>query len=84
MQNAVEHGAAKQIRLAVTRRPHQLDLVVADDGSGLPRGFSLERAGGLGLQIVRTLVVGEMRGTLVLSPAPYGGTEATVAIPEID
>jgi two-component system, sensor histidine kinase PdtaS len=84
MQNAVEHGAAKQIRLAVTRRPRQLDLVVADDGSGLPRDFSLERAGGLGLQIVRTLVVGEMRGTLVLSPAPYGGTEATVAIPEID
>ncbi len=83
MQNAVEHGAAKQIRLAVTRRTHQLDLVVADDGSGLPRDFSLERASGLGLQIVRTLVVGEMRGTLAISPAPYGGTEATVAIPEI-
>jgi two-component system, sensor histidine kinase PdtaS len=58
-------------------------MVVADDGRGLPAGFSLERADGLGLQIVRTLVVGEMRGTLAIRPAPNGGTEAAVAISEI-
>jgi two-component sensor histidine kinase len=83
MQNAVEHGAAPSIRLAVTRRGQQLDMVVTDDGRGLPADFSLEKAHGLGLQIVRTLVVGEMRGTLAFRPAPHGGTEATVAIPEI-
>jgi two-component system, sensor histidine kinase PdtaS len=83
MQNAVEHGAARSIRVGVSRRGQQLDMVVADDGRGLPAGFSLERADGLGLQIVRTLVVGEMRGTLAIRPAPYGGTEAAVAIPEI-
>ena len=83
MQNAVEHGAANSIRLGVVRRGQQLDMVVADDGRGLPAGFNLERADGLGLQIVRTLVVGEMRGTLAIRPASRGGTEAAVAIPEI-
>jgi two-component system, sensor histidine kinase PdtaS len=83
MQNAVEHGAASAIRLSVSRRGSQLDLVVADDGAGLPADFNLEKAQGLGLQIVRTLVVGEMRGTLALRPGTQGGTEAAVAIPEI-
>jgi two-component sensor histidine kinase len=83
MQNAVEHGAARAIRLSVKRRANQLDVVVADDGSGLPADFHLEKAQGLGLQIVRTLVVGEMRGTLALRPGAHGGTEAAVAIPEI-
>ncbi len=83
MQNAVEHGAARSIRVGVSRRGQQLDMVVADDGRGLPAGFSLESANGLGLQIVRTLVVGEMRGTLAIRPAPHGGTEAAVAISEI-
>ncbi len=81
LQNAVEHGAATSIRLAVARRGNQLDMVVADNGRGLPSGFNLEKATGLGLQIVRTLVVGEMRGTLALRPAPDTGTEAAVAIP---
>jgi two-component system, sensor histidine kinase PdtaS len=84
MQNAVEHGGARSIRLRVLRREQQLDVVVADDGTGLPAGFALEQAHGLGLQIVRTLVVGEMRGTLAISPGPGGGTEAAVAIPDID
>ncbi len=84
MQNAVEHGAAGAIRLSVTRRGHQLDVVVADDGAGLPADFHLDQAQGLGLQIVRTLVVGEMRGTLALRPGAHGGTEAAVAIPEIE
>jgi two-component system, sensor histidine kinase PdtaS len=83
MQNAVEHGAAPSIRLAVARHGQQLDMVVADDGRGLPADFSLEKPHGLGLQIVRTLVVGEMRGTLAFRPAPHGGTEAAVSIPEI-
>jgi two-component sensor histidine kinase len=67
----------------VTRTDERLEMVVADDGRGLPVGFKLENADGLGLQIVRTLVVGEMRGTLALRPGFGSGTEASVAIPEI-
>ena len=39
-------------------------MTVADDGAGLPAGFDPVDGGGLGLQIVRTLVEGELGGTL--------------------
>ena len=62
-------------------------MIVADDGPGLPPDFALEGSTRLGLQIVRSLVVGEMRGTLALRPRVDAddpgahGTEAVVAIP---
>jgi two-component sensor histidine kinase len=85
--NAVEHahgGGAGQIEVRARReRSGDLEVIVADNGAGLPAGFSLERSAGLGLQIVRTLVVGELRGTVALRPGPSGGTEAVVAVPAL-
>jgi two-component sensor histidine kinase len=55
-------------------------VAVADDGAGLPEGFDLLTGGGLGLQIVRTLVEGELGGTLTVEPgAP--GTRVTLDLP---
>ena len=54
---------------------------VADSGVGLPAGFDLDSATSLGLQIVRTLVVGELGGRLRIVPRPGGGTEAMVDLP---
>jgi two-component sensor histidine kinase len=59
-----------------------LEFVVADDGPGLPASFLLERSPRLGLQIVRSLVVSELRGTFALRTGAQGGTEAVVTIPE--
>ncbi|MGZ4666381.1 MAG: ATP-binding protein, partial [Frankiaceae bacterium] len=56
-----------------------LELVVADDGTGLPADFAPERSTRLGLQIVRALVVGELGGTFALRRAGRG-TEAVVAL----
>ena len=36
---------------------------------------------GLGLSIVRSLVTGELRGTLSLGPGLRGGTRASIALP---
>jgi two-component sensor histidine kinase len=85
IQNAVEHafdGSGGRIEVRV-RRPERggLELVVADDGTGLPADFAPERNTRLGLQIVRALVVGEMGGTFALRRAPGRGTEAVVALP---
>ena len=58
---------------------------MTDDGVGPPEGFSLEAAGGLGLSIVRTLVVSELGGTISLVAGSGGpgrsGTVVRIAVP---
>lgn len=83
LQNAIEHayaGEGGELEIRVTRGAG-LEMTVADKGRGLPPGFVLEEAGGLGLQIVRTLVMGELRGTIALRPGEPEGTEAIVTVP---
>ncbi len=84
LQNAVEHGfkhASGSIQVTVSRDANHLEVVVADDGKGLPTDFDLEATTSLGLQIVRTLVVGELSGRLSIAPREGGGTEVTISIP---
>ena len=44
------------------RSARWLDVVVHDNGRGLPEGFSIDKSDRLGLQIVRTLVSAELDG----------------------
>ncbi|HEY0636469.1 MAG TPA: histidine kinase N-terminal domain-containing protein [Pseudonocardiaceae bacterium] len=85
VQNALEHafapGQQGEVVIGVTRSARNLDVVIADNGRGLPAGFSLERTDRLGLQIVRTLVESELRGTLSLRRRDTTGTEAILRIP---
>ncbi|GAA0416747.1 histidine kinase [Acrocarpospora corrugata] len=84
LQNAVEHGFQHQtgrVEVLVSRDQDLLEVVVADAGRGLPEDFDLEVNSNLGLQIVRTLVVGELSGRLGIAPRPGGGTEVTLSIP---
>ncbi|MQA63852.1 MAG: PAS domain-containing protein [Actinophytocola sp.] len=85
VQNAVEHafdqGQEGTVAVSAARSARWLDVAIADDGKGLPAGFSLERADGLGLQIVRTLVESELRGSLSLRAISPHGTEAALRIP---
>jgi two-component sensor histidine kinase len=83
--NALEHGFAERasgsVVITATRTAAVLEVEVADDGRGLPETFSLERATGLGLQIVRTLVDSELAGALSIRPAEDGGTRAVLKVP---
>jgi two-component sensor histidine kinase len=86
LQNALQHGfphAREQglLEVVAVREPERLTVTVADSGVGLPAGFDLDSATSLGLQIVRTLVVGELGGRLRIVPRPGGGTEAMVDLP---
>jgi two-component sensor histidine kinase len=87
LQNALQHGfpvAAKEqglLEVIAVREAERLVVTVADNGVGLPEGFDLDSATSLGLQIVRTLVVGELGGRLKIAPRPGGGTEAVVDLP---
>jgi len=79
VQNAVEHAAATRIEVHVTRGERSLTVVVQDDGRGLPADFDLADSPRLGLQIVRTLVQADLRGTLDLRSGPGSGTAAGTA-----
>jgi len=83
--NAVEHGFAPggggEVLVTARRQRKHLQVTVADTGQGLPDDFRLDTSERLGLQIVRTLVAGELRGTIVLRSRPEGGTEAVLEVP---
>ncbi|MHC1559401.1 sensor histidine kinase [Actinomycetospora sp. C-140] len=83
--NALEHGFAERasgsVVIAAKRTAAVLEVEVRDDGRGLPETFSLERATGLGLQIVRTLVDSELDGSLSMRPAESEGTRAVLRVP---
>jgi two-component system, sensor histidine kinase PdtaS len=84
LQNALEHGLRGRsgvVEVSTRRLEHELEIVVADDGEGLPVGFSMSASPRLGLQIVRTLVEGDLRGRLDVRERPGGGTVATLRIP---
>jgi two-component sensor histidine kinase len=67
--------------VTAVREADQLTVSVADNGAGLPDDFDLDKAGSLGLQIVRTLVVGELGGRLDIGPHDGGGTLVQVELP---
>lgn len=70
-----------RVVISAQRTAGRLTIRVDDDGAGLPAGFALEHARGLGLQIVRTLVDSELDGTLDLRPGDGGGTRAVLRLP---
>ena len=73
-QNAVDHaftagGGTVSVVVLLANDSTTLSVSVVDDGTGLPPGFALDTATGLGLSIVRTLVTTELGGTIDVRPA---------------
>ncbi|MCR2813546.1 sensor histidine kinase [Microbacterium sp. zg.Y1084] len=79
--NAVEHGLAGKegdVEIAAERSDDRLAVSVRDTGIGLPEG---QVGRGLGTQIVRTLIQGELGGTIDWHTIVGSGTEVTIDIP---
>ena len=97
VQNAVQHGFSNTddivgtkgavvdkkgaVVIRAQRSARWLDVVVHDDGRGLPPGFDLDNSDRLGLQIVRTLVSAELDGALEMRDAARGGTDVLLRVP---
>jgi two-component sensor histidine kinase len=85
VHNAVQHGydagTPGQVDVVVSPDGNGgLHVEVVDDGRGLPEGFDMAGSDRLGLQIVRTLVEGELGGALILRRQPTGGTVASIDV----
>ncbi|HWH25756.1 MAG TPA: histidine kinase N-terminal domain-containing protein [Pseudolysinimonas sp.] len=80
--NAVEHGLAGrddgEVEISATRHDETLTVKVRDNGVGLAEG---KVGSGLGTQIVRTLIQGELGGTIDWHTAQGEGTEVTIDMP---
>ncbi|WP_105035831.1 sensor histidine kinase [Cryobacterium aureum] len=79
--NAVEHGLAGregEVSIEAQRSDETLTVMVRDTGAGLPEG---KVGSGLGTQIVRTLIQGELGGTIDWHTMMGSGTEVTIEIP---
>ncbi|RZI92818.1 MAG: ATPase [Microbacterium sp.] len=79
--NAVEHGLVDQegeVEIIAERTEETLGVRVRDTGVGLPEG---QVGQGLGTQIVRTLIQGELSGSIDWHTLVGSGTEVTIEIP---
>ncbi|MGO1538032.1 MAG: sensor histidine kinase [Leucobacter sp.] len=79
--NAVEHGLAGregEVFIRAERVDERLTVQVIDSGTGLPGGTVGD---GLGTQIVRTLVEGELGGSISWGADAGGGTRVDIQIP---
>jgi two-component sensor histidine kinase len=80
-EHAFEPGSSGSVAVVVERGKKQMLVRVTDDGRGLPDDFDVDRSRRLGLQIVRTLATGELRGTIDIQKAETTGTEAVLVFP---
>jgi two-component sensor histidine kinase len=79
--NAVQHGLAERsgvVAINADRKSKELLITVSDNGKGLAKG---EVGTGLGTQIIRTLIEGELRGSIHWSSPTEGGARVAITIP---
>ncbi|MSP13700.1 MAG: sensor histidine kinase [Chloroflexi bacterium] len=84
LQNAVEHAYTHAevglVEVELQDLGDNVSITIRDDGVGLPLGFNPRIGGGLGLQIVRTLVQDDLKGHFEMHTE--NGTAAIVTFPK--
>jgi PAS domain S-box-containing protein len=85
ISNAVKYAFLSRpgrVKVSVLSGPAGLEVVVEDDGVGLPAGFQLDSGSGLGVTIVRGLVERE-GGAFSVRSEPGRGTAWRLTFPDI-
>lgn len=78
VQNAIKHGAARNVTIDLSDGGGRLNLTIGDDGKGFD--VAADSGKGLGLISMRERVE-LMGGTLAVHSAPGAGTRLEVAVP---
>ena len=89
VENAIRHGISRRasggtVTVIAQRGPNQVEIRVADDGVGLPPGWTLETSSGMGLSVTRERIVGlhpDGNSRFSVRPRTGGGTEVEISLP---
>ena len=89
VENAIRHGISMRVSggtVSVSAKPvgERLEIRIRDDGAGLPPGWSLEAAAGLGLAVTRDRIAGLHPGgesRFAVRNREEGGTEVEISLP---
>ena len=89
VENAIRHGISSRasggaITVTAQRIDENLEIRVADDGVGLPAGWTFENSTGLGLSVTRERIAGlhpNGNGRFAVRQRNGGGTEAEISLP---
>ncbi|HEY0339362.1 MAG TPA: PAS domain S-box protein [Steroidobacteraceae bacterium] len=79
LTNVVRHSDAREVTIRLRTSDNELHLQVDDDGKGFAR-TPMDRAGGLGLKIMRYRAQ-MLGGDLVIESTPSGGTSVRCSCP---
>jgi signal transduction histidine kinase len=77
VSNAIKHGKATQISIALSERGDKLALFVSDNGVGFPQPIPREK--GMGLRIMQSRA-GMIGGTLTTENNPDGGARVVCTV----
>jgi signal transduction histidine kinase len=89
VENAIRHGISPRasggtVSVVAHHHPGQLEIRVADDGVGLPIGWTLETSSGMGLSVTCERILGlypDGNGRFSVRPCSGGGTEVEILLP---
>ena len=80
-KHAFEGRERGVLRVAISRpSASEIEIVVEDDGVGLPRDFDLASSPSLGLQTVEAICRHQLKGSVGFGPRPGGGTVCLVRV----
>jgi two-component system, LytTR family, sensor kinase len=89
VENAIRHGVSRRasggtVTVTAQRAGNQVEIRVADDGVGLPPGWTFEESLGTGLSVTRERILGLHRdqiSSFSVRPRTGGGTEVEIFLP---
>jgi two-component sensor histidine kinase len=74
--NALKHAFSGRregrLEASVSAAGREVTVAVADDGAGLPEGFTLAGSSNLGLRLVQSVVRDDLKGDFALAPGARG------------
>ncbi len=79
LKYAFPEGRAGEIRIMIQRTEDQIQMLLGDNGKGLPEGLTIGNTNSLGMVLIQTLVENQLEGTLDLNGA--NGTEYRISFP---